>query len=46
MMWLLTDIPLFAAAGFDLLRRGAIHTAYVWGGSAVVLSQAVKVLIL
>ena len=45
-MWLLTDIPLFAAIVFDLLRRSAIHAAYLWGGSFVVLSQVVKVLIL
>jgi len=45
-MWILTDIPLFAAAVFDLLRRRAIHAAYLWGGSAIMLSQAVKVLLL
>jgi hypothetical protein len=35
-----TDLFIVALAGYDFLSRGRIHAATLWGGLAVVLSQA------
>ena len=42
---LLTDAFLLLAVIFDRLRRGRVHPTYVWGGSAWIVSQVVRIAI-
>jgi len=42
---LLTDAFLLLAVIFDWLRRGRVHPVYVWGGSAWIVSQIVRIAI-
>lgn len=44
-MYVGTDLPILAAVIYDRIAHARIHAAYVWGGAALVISQALRIAI-
>jgi hypothetical protein len=42
MSWIATDLFVVACLGHDLLSRGRVHPAYIWGGTFLVFSQLLR----
>jgi len=45
MFYAIADLFIVAAVAYDLMSRGKVAAAYVWGGSIIVISQALRPLV-